>query len=287
MHNPPNSINVHQYRAAARHGFERHSHNGVVYYTVPQLSASGRFRSIFTSRIGGVSDGDFDSLNLSVSREKNAENKKENYLRAADAAHVSPYSLVLVNYAHGTGISYATSAHSGEGLSRPTTLPECDALIVREPGVTALSLHADCVPVIAADPVLGIGATAHAGWRGTLGMLPRKLIQVFVEDLGSRPENIICAIGPHIRACSFEVGDDVAAQFDAVFGPETTVRKQGAKPHVDLEAAILMQFADSGILPENVTLADLCTYCEEHLFFSHRRDKGKTGAMGSFMQVVC
>lgn len=273
-------------RDAAEHGFAAHEKDGLVYFSIPKFDDTGRFRAIFTSRTGGVSPGEFSSLNLSRTRENSPSNKKENYIRAARAAGADPASLVLVNYEHGTGICLVTPENCGEGLSKPTTLPPCDAIVVSEPGVTALTLHADCVPVFLADPVLGIGAAAHAGWKGTAGRLPEKLVRKFVEEFGSRPENLLGAIGPHIRACCFEVGEEVASIFEEEFGSACVLRKDNEKPHVDLEAAILIQFAGAGLPARSVTLADRCTYCEEDLFYSHRRDRGKTGAMGSFIAVL-
>lgn len=275
-----------QIRTSARHGLTRRALDGTVYYTVPSLDETERFAFIFTSRLGGVSDGCYSSLNLSATREQNAANKAENYSRAARCAGVDPATLVRVNYEHGTGIALATAEHLGDGLTHPTTLPPCDALVVRDPGVTALTLHADCVPIVVADPAQRIGAVAHAGWKGTVAGLPEKMIVKFTSEFDSDPNSLLCAIGPHIRSCCFEVGTDVADQFAAAFGPECVVHRSNEKPCVDLEAAILLQLVSCGVAPQNITLSDLCTSCEQELFYSYRRDHGQTGAMGALLAVL-
>lgn len=286
MADEPAADLVARYRQHARHGFTLRENEGVHFCSVPSIDETGRFVYVFTTRLGGVSDGCFESLNLSVTRETNQCNKKENYQRAARSAGVAPGSLVLVNYAHGTGIESVTAANCGEGLSRETTLGPCDALVVREPGVTALTLHADCVPIVVADPTRGAGAVAHAGWKGTLGGLPEKLVRQMANDAGGSAENLLCAVGPHIRSCCFEVGDDVAEMFSDAFGPCCVVQKENGRKSVDLEAAILVQFARAGVPPGNITLADECTFCEDELYYSHRRDHGATGAMGSLLAVL-
>lgn len=275
-----------QIRSRARHGLTRREKDDVVYYTVPALDETGVFSFIFTTRLGGVSSGCFSSLNLSVSREPDAANKRQNYIRAAKCAGVDPMSLVLVNYKHGTGIACVTAANRGDGLRHQTTLPPCDAIVVRDPDVTAMTLHADCVPVIVADPIQRIGALAHAGWRGTVSGLPGMLIQTFIDQFDSDPGSLICAVGPHIKDCCFEVGEEVSDRFAEKFGPDSVVCSAAGKPHVDLEAAVLLQLVHCGVVPENITVADLCTSCEEQLFYSYRRDRGQTGAMAAMMRVL-
>ena len=265
-----------------QHGFEKKEKNGVKYFVIPSFLGAGVEKHCFTTRIGGVSEGAYASLNLSRTRENKPENKEENYRRVCRALDVPYERLTLVNYAHGDGVYMAGKDEAGKGITRATDLPPCDALVIRESGITAVTLHADCVPLFFLDPVKKAACVSHAGWRGVYYGITLNILRMFVEKCGSRPENILAGIGPHIMKCCFEVQDDVARPFREKFGDQVIKRGDG-KMYVDLQHALLMQMEIGGMSAENITCADLCTYCREDLFFSHRRDGGKTGAMGSFI----
>ncbi len=272
-----------QYRSAVKKGFKKEQRGGVVFFTIPSFVERG-FKAAFSSRIGGVSGGCYESLNFSLKREKNPGHMRENFKRISDAAGFTYESIVLDNYEHGCGIYNAKKEDRGKGLLRETDLPKCDALIIDEPGITAVTLHADCVPLFYLDPSRAVAGVAHAGWRGVYGGLPGKIIQYMVKTYESDPKGILAAVGPHIFSCCYEVGEDLAAMFEKQYSKDTVERKDG-KVFLDLEAAILKQFMDSGIAAENVTISNLCTSCHPELFYSYRRDKGKTGAMASLIAL--
>jgi hypothetical protein len=274
-------MHLEEYRKAVQKGFEKRQRGGVVFFTIPSFVKHG-LAAAFTSRIGGVSGGFFESLNFSLKREGNLKNIRENFRRAAAAAGFRYESIVLDNYEHGCGIYRVKKEDAGKGLLIETDLPKCDALIVDQPGITAVTLHADCVPLFYLDPVRRVACAAHAGWRGIFGGLPRMIPETMAKTYHSEAKDILAAIGPHISSCCYEVGEDLAGMFEEKFSKSTTERRDG-KVYLDLEAAILTQFMDAGILAENVTISGLCTSCHPELFYSHRRDKGKTGAMASMI----
>ncbi|MGI6154122.1 MAG: polyphenol oxidase family protein [Christensenellaceae bacterium] len=271
------------YAADVNCGFTIHEKNGVVFYTIPAFDAAG-FNHCFTTRIGGVSDAPYKSLNLSLSREKSVENKKENYTRVAQSIGCGYEDLAIVNYNHGDGIYHAGKKDAGKGISKQSDLPFCDAMIVYEPGVTGVTLNTDCVPVFVADTKQSIAAVSHAGWRGVLAELPGKVIREFVTVYHSRPEDLIVGIGPHILKCCFEVREDVFEPFMEKFGAPVCLQENG-KMYVDLERAVLMQLEKEGVPAANVTTSGLCTCCRDELFFSLRREKDNTGAMGAFIYI--
>lgn len=277
-------MDLSQYEQSVQRGFLVRRTGELVYWTVSSIDACGWYRHGFMSRLGGVSDGPYTSLNLSMTREENADHKKENYRRAAQALGVDPETLVLVNYEHGDGVACIDSSDAGKGFSRPTDLPKCDGLLVTGPDVTAVTLHADCVPLFFADTATPRGAVCHAGWKGTARRLPQKLVQR-LQDEGSRLEDLVVGIGPHIRSCCFEVGQEVADVFRSEFGPEVVEREEGEKAFVSLERALLLQLAEAGLQPEQITADASCTHCRPDLFYSHRRDHGLTGAMGAFFAI--
>lgn len=252
--------------------------------TVPAIDACGHFRHGFTTRTGGVSPHAYSSLNLSMTREADEDNKRENYRRAARTLGLDPESMVLVNYEHGDGIAKIRPQDAGKGFFISTDLPKCDALVVDAPGVTAVTLHADCVPVFVVDRTGSRGGVCHAGWKGTARRLPQKLAAYLIRA-GSRPQDLLAGIGPHIRSCCFEVGPEVAEIFAKEFTSDVISRIRGEKSFVSLENAILEQLTDAGLTREQITCAAACTSCREDLFYSHRRDHGHTGAMGAFLAI--
>ncbi len=268
-----------------KRGFLLCEKNGVKYLTIPSFTQAGFEKHLFTTRVGGVSSGCYESLNLSRTRENSPQNKEENYRRVCGVLDVPYEGLALVNYAHGDGIYCATRDDAGKGITRQSDLPACDAMIIREKGITAVTLHADCVPVFFADREKRIACVSHAGWRGVYQEISGKVADVFVREFGSKPQDLIVGIGPHIMQDCFEVQADVAQPFCDKFGGDV-VRVRNGKTYVSLQRALLRQLYGRKIPAENITCADLCTYSNGELFYSHRRDNGNTGAMGSFIALT-
>ena len=267
------------------HGFEKESVKGVVFYTIPSFSRTGLVRHCFSTRIGGVSKGCFESLCFSLSREKNPDNFRENTTRLADACGVDYDSITVVNYEHGDNIYEIGSDDAGKGLTRENDIPKCDALVCSLKGTAAMTMHADCVPLFYLSDKTGTCAVAHAGWRGVIKGLPGKIASHIASMEGCNADGLLVGIGPHIKSCCFEVGSEVRDVFLDKYG-ERACRESDGRLYVDLEYAIICQFREAGIPAENITVSDLCTHCNEDLFYSHRRDRGMTGAMASMIQKL-
>ncbi len=150
--------------------------------------------------------------------------------------------------------------------------PDGDAATADRPKVILGIETADCLPVLLVDPRRRVVAAAHAGWRGTAKGIARKALDALIAD-GSRAGDVIAALGPGIGPCCYEVGEEVAAPFRARFGDETV--RDG---RLDLPLAAELALRESGIA--DVERSELCTACEPELFFSHRRDEGRTGRQG-------
>lgn len=240
----------------------------------------------FSTRLGGVSSGIYDSLNfgspgnLTGPERDSLENINDNFRRLLDAIEADPAGkgrrILEVNQVHGSAVDVVTRA---KPRSEHTPDPHADAIVTDDPS-TILSIRtADCLPVLLASGDGRIVAAVHAGWRGILkGVIPTTLAAMV--DLGAT--QIVAAIGPCISGEAFEVGDDVAAEFDRIFKPETLVvvrRPHWPRPHVDLKRAAFLQLAASGAVAAQVL--PNCTVREPELFFSHRRDSGLTGRMAA------
>jgi YfiH family protein len=207
-------------------------------------------RAAFSTRIGGVSQPPFDSLNLGILTDDEQSAVEENRLRLAAALGLAPEQVVFALQVHGTRL-----------IEHPTSevRPEADGHIVREPGLAPLVFVADCLPIALYGP--GGLAMVHAGWRGLAGGI--------VTAAAEAVEATSAAIGPGIGPCCYEVGDEVMEAF-ADLGNGIA---QGRM--LDLPEVARRQLARAGV--EEVQSAGLCTSCEPELFFSHRRDHGRTG----------
>ncbi len=173
-------------------------------------------------------------------------------------------------------------------------LEQADAVISNHPGLWLPVRTADCLPILLADPSHRAVAAVHAGWRGVVtGIVPKTVLEM-TRRYGSRPEDIIAAIGPGIGVCCFEVGPEVAEQFQIAHSyalrepqktaPQTqqTVRE---KAHIDLQLTVVRQLMDLGIARERIAQAAQCTRCDAVLFESWRRDRESAGRMVSAIRV--
>ncbi len=266
-------------------GFNLIEKEGVTLFIVPAIESLGFYKHAFSSRIGGVSPAPFDSLNLSFTREKNEKNRIENFSRLSKAASVSIHDMVLTNYEHGSNIELATNIHKGMGILKQTELPYCDGLIVTEPEVCAVSLHADCTPIFYADKHGRAAGVCHAGWRGVHSNIVEKITAKMKVVAGIDAHDIIFAFGAFISSCCFEVKDDVSNLFLADYGQEVLIVRDGVQ-FVDMEYAMTRQLERAGVLAQNVTFMGMCTSCEKELFYSYRRDKGQTGAQASLIELI-
>ncbi|HEX5984607.1 MAG TPA: polyphenol oxidase family protein [Solirubrobacterales bacterium] len=227
----------------------------------------GGARAAFSTRLGGVSEPPFDSLNLGILTEDSREAVEENRQRLARALGFAPEQVVFALQVHGTrlvdhGDGESVSALRMGGLGqtrRAEEVVEADGHVVREPGLAPLVFVADCLPVALRGP--GGVAMVHAGWRGLAGGI--------LAGAAEAVEATTAAVGPGIGPCCYEVGEEVVEPF-ARLGDGVAEGRM-----LDLPEVARRLLDEAGV--ERVELAGLCTSCEEELFFSHRRDQGRTG----------
>ena len=238
----------------------------------------------FTTRVGGVSEGHLSSLNLGFNRGDKKENVIDNYKRVCDVLGVSIDSLVLSKQVHELEIIEVTQKDRGNGIRTPNKWESKDGIYTREKGVTLVTHYADCVPLFFYAPQYDMIGMAHAGWRGTLGEIGKKMIAQWSQE-GIPVEAIQVAIGPSIGPCCFEVGHEVAEQFEDRFPGADFIISQAHKEkyHINLWACNEQSLLEAGILNENIIQSKLCTCCHSDLFFSHRKTQGKRGTLGAFM----
>lgn len=265
--------------------FELRKINGAAYYKIPSFEETGLVRHVITTREGSVSGGCYSSMNLRFHCDDRRENVIENYRRAASAAGMDYTKIVLSHQTHDDIVRAVSMTDAGNGIMFENRFPSADGLITAEKGLPLVTLYADCTPVLFLDKRLGIIASVHSGWKGTVKRIAAKAVRRMKEDYGSSPSDILAAIGPSIQVCHFEVGDDVAEIFINEFG-EDTVMKFGDRYHANMQRAIFKQLTEEGISEKNIDDCGICTYCESDLLFSHRKTKGRRGNFGAFIELI-
>lgn len=262
-------------------GYTEEKTAGTAVVRLPAFSAEPGIVHAFSTRLGGVSTGVFEGLNLSFTHDE-ADLVRENYRRFAAAAGIPYENMVMDRYEHGTTVLYVTEEDAGRGYLRDP-LPPCDGLVTDVKGLALVTGHADCMAFYFYDPEQERIGLCHAGWRGALGRIGKEVLRVMTGK-GSDPKNILCGVGPSICPKCFEVGDDVAELFETAFPgcPLRGVNERG-KATVDLWQVALCQFLEGGALPEHVSFMGLCTK-EDHRFYSFRRE-GRTGGMAACLML--
>jgi len=219
------------------------------------------FLLVSSTRRGGISDAPYHALNLGRSTADRPEAVAENRRRLLAALGCSPERLVTAGQVHGSRVVR---------VDAPGHLPDCDALLTTVPGLVLAVTTADCMPLLVS--ALGVVAVAHSGWRGTAAGMPRAILDAVRSAAGPAPLDVRVHLGPCIRACCYEVGEEVAAAF-----PPSAVRRGQGRPRLDLPRAAREQLEAAGVAAEAILDCGACTACEPELYFSHRRDGPASG----------
>ncbi len=225
-----------------------------------EWDGGGSFRVAFSTRLGGVSEGPFESLNLGILTADDPTRVVENRRRLCAVAEADAETATMAWQVHGSRVAEADS----RGIVTPGTVYErCDGLWTDRPGQTMVLLTADCFPVaLARTSAPARLAVLHVGWRGLLA----GIVEAGVAAVGG--DAVTAAVGPGIGACCYEVGDEVLEAFAGIDGA-------ASGRMLDLRAVIAAKLAAAGVT--DVRHVDRCTSCEPELYFSHRRDRGVTG----------
>lgn len=262
----------------------------VCWLTYPQLDACGLVCHGFTTRLGGVSEGMWSSMNLSFTRGDRAECVQENYRRIADAIGFSVDKIVCSDQTHTTNVAVVIAERCGEGVLRPRAWSDVDGMVTDVPGVVLATFYADCVPLYFVDTVHRAIGLSHSGWRGTVGQIGAVTLQKMHDEYGTDPADVLAAIGPSICRDCYEVSEDVIEQFRAAYGQEYWPRlfyeKPDGKYQLDLWEACRVTLLNAGIRPEHLSLPNLCTCCNPELLFSHRASRGKRGNLAAFLCIT-
>lgn len=264
------------------------------YLTFPALEETGIVTHMVSTRLGGVSRGMFASMNYSYNRGDEKAAVDENFRRTAQLFGCSEDAFVCSDQTHTTNVRVVTQADRGKGVTRPKDYRDVDGLVTNVPGLILSTFYADCVPLLFVDPKHGAIGCSHSGWRGTVGEMGRITAETMARVYGSRPEELVAAIGPSICQDCYEVSGDVAEQFEKLFSQEKyrfvrleeiLLDKKNGKYQLDLWKANEAVLLAAGLVKEHISVTDLCTCHNPDYLFSHRASQGRRGNFGAFIML--
>lgn len=248
--------------------------------------SNGRLKHAFCTRLGGVSQGPFRSLNFDTRGGDSRENVLQNTKILAEAMELDPERIFLANQVHGDQVLILEEDPAGSG-SKYHHL-DYDAIITQQKGVAIGVLTADCLPIMLYDPKREVIGIVHAGWRGTclnvVGNVIAKLKKAFQVD----PQDLMVGLGPSIGECCYQVDIKVVRSIKN----STSRWKEFIKPlkanryTLDLVGLNVHQLLQADVPQGNIVRVNACTACNSKIFFSHRASKGKTGRQLNLIQLV-
>jgi len=250
---------------------------GLVWYEFPVPNAS--FLHAVLTRLGGVSQGPFSTLNLGSTVGDNPDSVKENHRLVYTSFNLDEAQVVSPYQVHKRQVARVGLQDGG------SVIPATDALITNTPGVVLLLRFADCVQVLFHDPIHHAAGLAHAGWRGVAAGVIPACVQAMKQEFGSRPDDLWVGIGPAICKQHYAVNLDVVDAISAAVPPSAHIaEKRAGQWFADLPGAVNAQLRNLGI--QQVNHASLCTACQTEEWYSHRAESGITGRFGVLVMLT-
>jgi YfiH family protein len=250
-----------------------------------------------TTRTGGESAAPFCSLNCGLHVGDVPEHVVANRKRLAETLQLPFEASTYAEQIHGSEVAVVTGKEKGMGReSRETAIQAKDAMITSEKGIALHTLYADCVPLYFFDPKRQAIGMAHAGWKGSVLKIAMATVTKMANTFGSKPEDMLAAVGPSIGGCCYEVDDRVIGQVDKVLTEFEATREEKervyhpqpepGKYRLNLKELNRQIMIKAGILSSRIEVSTLCTSCRTDLFFSHRKEGGQTGRMAAWMAML-
>ena len=260
---------------------------GVTWLTYPAFEQFADIVHGFSTRLGGVSEGIYASMNLSFTRGDKDAAVYENYRRFAAALGFSERDIVTSDHTHTANVRIITEEDRGNGITKPRPYTDVDGMITNVRGLVLATFYSDCVPLYFVDPVHHAIGLSHSGWRGTVAKIGAVTIRKMQETYGTDPADVYAAIGPSICQECYEVSEDVILEFQKSFAPEhwekLFYKKENGKYQLNLWEANKIIFTEAGITEKHISMPGICTCCNPEFLFSHRASHGKRGNLGAFL----
>lgn len=251
--------------------------SGLPYYTFPALAQHTEIVHAVFTRTGGVSHPPYRGLNVGHSVGDEYEAVEENHSLVWRALCVQGAEVVTAQQVHGNRVTVVGAKDGG------SVMPQTDALITGEEGVTLMLRFADCLPILLYDGRRRVVGLGHAGWRGTAAAVASRMVLTMIEVFGSDPSDVLAGLGPAIGPCCYEVGDEVTRAVKPTLSRwQDAIRPLGNSHFsLDLWEANRQQLRDRGV--SHIETGGLCTACHADEFYSHRADGGKTGRFATLI----
>ena len=244
----------------------------------------------FTTRLGGVSQAPFATLNLAMHVQDDPTTVEANRRLVSEAIQMPFEGWTCAEQVHGHHVHVVTADERGRGrTSREDAIPDADALITQHANICLTSFYADCVPLLFVDPTTRTIGLAHAGWKGTAEQIAVRVVERMQAEFHCKPEHIHAAIGPSISKCCYEVDKRVITPMEVLLEKLPMEARHGleyrdnGRAMIDLREINRQLLLKAGILPTHIECTTWCTGCHTDLFYSHRAEGGKTGRMASWI----
>lgn len=261
----------------------------VPFLTFPVFSQFPEIVHGFSTRLGGVSEGELSSMNLSFTRGDEPERVRENYRRLGNAIGFDPEDMVFSYQTHTNHVRVVTEQDRGKGFTKERDYQDVDGLVTNVPGLVLVTFYADCVPLGFVDPVHHAVGLSHSGWRGTVSDIAKVTVETMIQEYGTDPADVRAVIGPSICRSCYEVSEDVILGVKEKYPEEMWSRlfdvKENGKYQLDLWEVCRQNMLGAGILEEHISVTDLCTCCNPEFLFSHRASGGKRGNLAAFLGI--
>ena len=261
--------------------FIEENHNGLITMRSDIIGA----KHAFTTRFGGVSGGEFASLNLGSNRGDDPGAVRENYRRVCALFGVDENDACVTNQVHKNEVRTVTAADKHVCMG-PTPY-EADGIVTAERGLPIFCFTADCVPVLLWDGMGRAVGAVHCGWRSAASDILGDAVAAMVS-LGAEIPELRAAIGPAIGQCCFETDDDVPEAIDAWLQGDTAGlfrRRPDCKTMVDLKGANARRLLQLGVPAQQIDISGECTFCSHDKYWSHRYTKGRRGSQASVIML--
>ncbi len=270
------------------------------YIMYKSIEETGLVHNAFSTRLGGVSEGVYSSMNFSVKMGDSPENVKRNF--DIFSKENGFFNLVLSDQTHTVNVRRVTREDIGKGIYKKADYRDTDGLITNEPGITLVTTYADCVPLYFVDAENKAIGLSHSGWRGTVNRMGLHTLEAMKREFNTSPKAVKTAIGPSVCVNCYEVTEDVAEKFVREFkisnireySAKTALsqdmghilyKKENGRYMLNLWAANYRVLLDGGVLSENISVPDICTCCNKDILFSHRASGGRRGNLCAFLML--
>ncbi len=269
-------------------GFKLYKEGEPAYLKASLLAGNGFVDHAFSTRLGGCSKGAFSSLNTAFHVGDSRENVLENRRIFFKQFNYDYRYIISSVQVHGTDLKVFDHKNCGEGALPFTAHARCDALITEEPGLPLTAYSADCLLIyfvsLQKSPLVAI---AHAGWRGTLGGIGKKVVSYLKAHFSVQPGQLLVGLGPAVCRNCYIVDYYLADQFKTAGWDDPSYLEPAGQDQwsLDLSAINAEQLLRAGVRAENMACNYWCTSCNPELFYSYRREKGITGRMIGFISI--